>query len=33
MIASKAGWTRKKPRAHYVGVEAVEKPYFYFIFC
>jgi len=20
MIASKAGWTRKKPRAHYIGV-------------
>jgi len=25
MIASEAGWTRKKPRAHYVGVQAVEK--------
>jgi len=23
MIASKAGWTRKKPRAHYIVVEAV----------
>ena len=22
MIASKAGWTRKKPRAHYIGVIA-----------
>jgi len=20
MIASRAGWTRKKPRAHYIGV-------------
>jgi len=25
MIASKAGWTRKKPRAHYVGVKVHES--------
>jgi hypothetical protein len=28
MIASKAGWTHKKPRAHYIGVEAVELLFF-----
>ena len=25
MFASKAGWTRKKPRAHYVGVNRMNK--------
>ena len=24
MIASKAGWTRKKPRAHYIGVMSLK---------
>jgi hypothetical protein len=27
MIASRAGWTRKKPRAHYIGVNGIRMKY------
>jgi hypothetical protein len=32
MFASKAGWTRKKPRAHYVGVHAMTSQEFLYVY-